>query len=160
MLSTRNIAIIVAAIGLQNWIGGGFSGLQEMKVQGEANRALRSTQQQEQAKLTLSNDAAKQRDTIARQRYEAGCVMVVSANDRSQLTSITEGLPVIDASRNVPLSIGNIVCDQNGLTGEIITDPNNPKIPVVGNTAFTSDRNLVANAAKRYRGTKYTMPKQ
>ena len=160
MLSTRNIAIIVAAIGLQNWIGGGFSGLQEMRVQGEANRALRSTQQQEQAKLTLSNDAAKQRDTIARQRYEAGCVMVVSANDRSQLTSITEGLPVIDASRNVPLSIGNIVCDQNGLTGEIIADPNNPKIPVVGNTAFTSDRNLVANAAKRYRGTKYTMPKQ
>jgi hypothetical protein len=160
MLSTRNIAIVVAAIGLQNWIGGGFSGLQEMRVQGEANRALRSTQQQEQAKLTLSNDAAKQRDTIARQRYEAGCVMVVSANDRSQLTSITEGLPVIDASRNVPLSIGNIVCDSNGLTGEIIADPNNPKIPVVGNTAFTSDRNLVANAAKRYRGTKYTMPKQ
>ncbi len=160
MLSTRNIAIIVAAIGLQNWIGGGFSGLQEMRVQGEANRALRSTQQQEQAKLTLSNDAAKQRDTIARQRYEAGCVMVVSANDRSQLTSITEGIPVIDASRNVPLSIGNIVCDQNGLTGEIIADPNSPKIPVVGNTAFTSDRNLVANAAKRYRGTKYTMPKQ
>ena len=160
MLSTRNIAIIVAAIGLQNWIGGGFSGLQEMKVQGEQNRALRSTQQQEQAKLTLYNDAAKQRDTIARQRYEAGCVMVVSANDRSQLTSITEGLPVIDSSRNVPLSIGNIVCDSNGLTGEIIADPNNPKIPVVGNTAFTSDRNLVANAAKRYRGTKYTMPKQ
>ena len=160
MLSTRNIAIVVAAIGLQNWIGGGFSGLQEMRVQGEANRALRSTQQQEQAKLTLSNDAAKQRDTIARQRYEAGCVMVVSANDRSQLTSITEGLPVIDASRNVPLSIGNIVCDSNGLTGEIIADPNNPKIPVVGNTAFTSDRTLVANAAKRYRGTKYTMPKQ
>ena len=160
MLSTRNIAIIVAAIGLQNWIGGGFSGLQEMKVQGEANRALRSTQQQEQAKLTLSNDAAKQRDTIARQRYQAGCVMVVSANDRSQLTSITEGLPVIDSSRNVPLSIGNIVCDSNGLTGEIIADPNTPKIPVVGNTAFTSDRNLVANAAKRYRGTKYTMPKQ
>lgn len=160
MLSTRNIAIVVAAIALQNYVGGGFSGLQEMKVQGEANRALRSTQQQEQAKLTLSNDAAKQRDTIARQRYEAGCVMVVSANDRSQLTSITEGLPVIDSSRNVPLSIGNIVCDSNGLTGEIIADPNNPKIPVVGNTAFTSDRNLVANAAKRYRGTKYTMPKQ
>jgi hypothetical protein len=160
MLSTRNIAIVVAAIALQNYVGGGFSGLQEMKVQGEANRALRSTQQQEQAKLTLSNDAAKQRDTIARQRYEAGCVMVVSANDRSQLTSITEGLPVIDSSRNVPLSIGNIVCDSNGLTGEIIADPNNPKIPVVGNTAFTSDRNLVANAAKRYQGTKYTMPKQ
>ena len=160
MLSTRNIVIALSAIALQNWLGGGFSGLQEMKVQGEQNRVLRSTQQQEQAKLTLSQDAAKQKDAIARQRYQDGCVMVVAANDRSQLTSITEGIPVIDASRNVPLSIGNIVCDANGLTGEIIADPNNPKIPVVGNTAFTSDRTLVANAAKRYRGTKYTMPKQ
>lgn len=160
MLSTRNIVIALGAIALQNWLGGGFSGLQEMKVQGEQNRVLRATQQQEQAKLTLSQDAAKQKDAIARQRYQDGCVMVVAANDRSQLTSITEGIPVIDASRNVPLSIGNIVCDANGLTGEIIADPNNPKIPVVGNTAFTSDRTLVANAAKRYRGTKYTMPKQ
>ena len=160
MLSTRNIAIAVAAIGLQNWLGGGFSGLQEMRTQGEANRTTRATQQQEQARLTLAQDASKQKGTIARQRYQDGCVMVVAANDRSQLTSITEGLPVIDASRNVPLSIGNIVCDANGLTGEIIADPNNPKIPVVGNTAFTSDRTLVANAAKRYRGTRYTMPKQ
>ena len=160
MLSTRNIVIALGAIALQNWLGGGFSGLQEMKVQGEQNRVLRATQQQEQAKLTLSQDAAKQKDAIARQRYQDGCVMVVSANDKTQLTSITEGLPVIDSARNVPLSVGNIVCDANGLTGEIIADPNNPKIPVVGNTAFTSDRALVANAAKRYRGTRYTMPKQ
>ena len=160
MLSTRNSVIALGAIALQNWLGGGFFSLQEMEVQGEQNRVLRATQQQEQAKLTLSQDAAKQKDAIARQRYQDGCVMVVAANDRSQLTSITEGIPVIDASRNVPLSIGNIVCDANGLTGEIIADPNNPKIPVVGNTAFTSDRTLVANAAKRYRGTKYTMPKQ
>ena len=160
MMTPRNIAIAVAALALQNWLGGGFSGLQEMRTQGEANRALRSTQQQEQARLTLSQDAAKQKDTIARQRYQDGCVMVVAANDRSQLTSITEGVPVIDSSRNVPLSIGNIVCDQNGLTGEIIANPTDPKVPVVGNTAFTSDRTLVANAAKRYRGTRYTMPKQ
>ena len=159
MLNTRNIVIALGAIALQNWLGGGFSGLQEMKVQGEQNRVLRSTQQQEQAKLTLSQDAAKQKDAIAGQRYQDGCVMVVSANDKTQLTSITEGLPVIDSARNVPLSVGNIVCDSNGLTGEIIAGEN-PKIPVVGNTAFTSDRTLVANAAKRYRGTKYTMPKQ
>ena len=159
MLSTRNIVIALGAIALQNWLGGGFSGLQEMKVQGEQNRVLRATQQQEQAKLTLSQDAAKQKDAIARQRYQDGCVMVVSANDKTQLTSITEGLPVIDSARNVPLSVGNIVCNSNGLTGEIIAGENS-KIPVVGNTAFTSDRTLVANAAKRYRGTKYTMPKQ
>lgn len=160
MMTPRNIAIAVAAIALQNWLGGGFSGLQEMRTQGETNRALRATQQQEQARLTLTQDAAKQRDAIARQRYQDGCVMVVSSTDRSQLTSITEGLPVIDASRNVPLSVGNIVCDQNGLTGEIIPNPTDAKTPIVGNTAFTSDRALVANAAKRYRGTRYTMPKQ
>jgi hypothetical protein len=160
MLTPRNIAIALAAVALQNWVGGGFSGLQEMKVQGEANRVTRATQQQEQARLTLAQDAAKQRDAIARQRYQDGCVMVVAANDRSQLTSITEGVPVIDSSRNVPLSVGNIVCDQLGLTGEIVANPTDPKVPVVGNTAFTSDRALVANAAKRYRGTKYTMPKQ
>ena len=159
MLSIRNIVIALGAIALQNWLGGGFSGLQEMKVQGEQNRVLRSKQQQEQAKLTLSQDAAKQKDAIARQRYQDGCVMVVSASNKTQLTSSTEGLPVIDSSRNVPLSAGNIICDSNGLTGEIIAGEN-PKIPVVGNTAFTSDRTLVANAAKRYRGTKYTMPKQ
>jgi hypothetical protein len=159
MLSTRNIVIALGAIALQNWLGGGFSGLQEMKVQGEQNRVTRAAQQQEQARLTLAQDAAKQRDAIARQRYQDGCVMVVSANDKTQLTSITEGLPVIDSARNVPLSVGNIICDSNGLTGEIIAGEN-PKIPVVGNTTFTSDRTLVANAAKRYRGTKYTMPKQ
>jgi hypothetical protein len=159
MLSTRNIVIAVAAIGLQNWLGGGFSGLQEMKTQGETNRVTRAAQQQEQARLTLAQDAATQRDTIARQRYEKGCVMVVASDNKTKLTSITEGLPVIDGARNVPLSVGNIVCDSNGLTGEIIAGEN-PKIPVVGNTAFTSDRALVANAVKRYQGIKYTMPKQ
>ena len=160
MLSTRNIVIALGAIALQNWLGGGFSGLQEMRVQGEQNRVLRATQQQEQAKLTLAQDASKQRDAIARQRFQDGCVMVVSANDKAKLTSITEGLPVIDSARNVPLSVGNIVCDSNGLTGEIVVNPTDAKTPIVGNTAFTSDRALVANAAKRYRGTRYTMPQQ
>jgi hypothetical protein len=155
MFSTRNLIIAGIAIGLQQSVGGGFSGLSEMKAQGEQNRLTRAAQQQQQATLTLAQDAAIQRDTIARQRYEKGCVMVVASDDKTKLTSITEGLPVIDGARNVPLSVGNIVCDSNGLTGEIIGSP-----PVVGNTAFTSDRALVANALKRYRGTKYTMPKQ
>jgi hypothetical protein len=159
MLTTRSLIIAGIAIGLQQSVGGGFSGLSEMKAQGEQNRLTRAAQQQQQAKLTLAQDAAIQRDTIARQRYEKGCIMVVASDDKTKLTAITEGLPVIDGARNVPLSVGNIVCDGNGLTGEIIAGEN-PKIPVVGNTAFTSDRDLVANASKRYRGTKYTMPKQ
>jgi hypothetical protein len=160
MLSTRNIVIAVAAIGLQNWLGGGFSGLQELKTQGETNRATRAAQQQEQALLTLSQDSAKEKDKIARQRYEAGCLMVVSSTDRTQLTAITEGRPVMDTARNVPLSAGNIVCDGNGLTGELVANVLDKRTPVVSNTAFTSDRVLVAAAVKRYQGIKYTMPKQ
>jgi hypothetical protein len=160
MLSTRNLIIAGIAIGLQQSVGGGFSGLSEMKAQGEQNRLTRAAQQQQQATLTLAQDAAIQRDTIARQRYEKGCIMVVASDDKTKLTAITEGLPVIDGARNVPLSVGNIVCDSNGLTGEIIPNPANPKVPIVGNTAFTSDRDLVAKAAKRYTGIRYTMPKQ
>lgn len=160
MLTTRNLMIIGAALGLQNWLGGGFSGLSEMKIQGDQTRIIRSSQQQEQARLTLAQDAVKQKDTIARERYKNGCVMVVSSRDRTQFTAITEGLPVIDASRNVPLSVGNIVCDGNGLTGEIVVNVLDKLTPVVSNTAFTSDRAIVAAAMKRYHGTRYTMPKQ
>jgi hypothetical protein len=160
MLTTKNLLIIGAAIGLQNWLGGGFSGLSEMKLQGEQNRATRSAQQQEQARLTLAQDATIQKDKIARQRYEKGCVMVVSSKDRTKFTAITEGQPVIDAARNVPLSVGNIVCDSNGLTGEIVANVLDKRTPVVSNTAFTSDRTIVASAMKRYQGTKYTMPNQ
>lgn len=159
MLNPRNLIIIGLAIVAQNQFGGGFKGITQLQAQGEQNRALRGLQQQETTRLQLSQDLAKQKDTIARQRYQNGCLMVVSSNDRSQLTAITEGKPVMDSARNVPLSVGNIVCDSNGLTGEIITG-DEAKTPIVGNTAFTSDRALVAQAVKRYRGTRYTMPKQ
>jgi hypothetical protein len=160
MLTPRNIMLLLGAVALQNWLGGGFSGLSEMKTQGEQNRQTRSRQTQDQARLTLAQDAAKQRDQIAHKRYESGCLMLVSSKDTKQLTALTEGQPVIDSARRVPLSVGNIVCDSNGLTGEIIPNPENPAIPVVGNTAFTSDREIVASAMKRYTGTRYTMPKQ
>jgi hypothetical protein len=159
MLSPRNLIIIGLAIVAQNQFGGGFKGITQLQAQGEENRALRTSQQQETTRLQLSQDLAKQKDPIARQRYQNGCLMVVSSKDRSQLTAITEGKPVMDSARNVPLSVGNIVCDSNGLTGEIITGSDS-KTPIVGNTAFTSDRALVAQAVKRYRGTRYTMPKQ
>lgn len=160
MLSTRNLIIAGIAIGLQQSLGGGFGGLTEMKAQGEQNRITRAAQQQEQALLTLSQDNAKEKDKIARRRYESGCLMVVSAADFHQTTAITEGLPVMDSARNVPLSAGNIVCDSNGLTGEIVANVLDKRRPVVSNTAFTSDRAIVAAAMKRYQGIKYTMPKQ
>lgn len=160
MLSNRNLMILGIAIVAQNQFGGGFSGLQQTQAQGEQHRATRAAQQQEATRLQLSQDLVKQKDAIAKQRYQSGCIMVVASGNRSQLTAITEGSPVIDSSRNVPLSVGNVVCDANGLTGVIVSNPSDPKTPVVGDTAFTSDRAIVASAAKRYKGTRYTMPKQ
>ena len=160
MLTPRNLLILGAALLAQSSLGGGFSGLQQMQIQGETNRQTRALQDQEANKLRLSQDLAKQKDTIARQRYESGCLMVVASSDKTQLTAITEGMPVMDSVRKVPLSVGNVVCDSNGLTGEIIANPVDAKTPIVGLTAFTNDRNLIAAAAKRYRGTRYTMPSQ
>ena len=160
MLTPRNLLIVGGAILFQSTIGGGFGGMQQMQIQGENNRQTRAAQDQEANKLKLSQDLAKQKDTIARQRYESGCLMVVASNDKTQLTAITEGMPVMDSARKVPLSVGNVVCDSNGLTGEIIANPLDVKTPIVGLTAFTNDRNLIAAAAKRYRGTRYTMPSQ
>ena len=160
MLTPRNLLIVGGAILFQSTIGGGFGGMQQMQIQGENNRQTRAAHDQEANKLKLSQDLAKQKDTIARQRYESGCLMVVASNDKTQLTAITEGMPVMDSVRKVPLSIGNVVCDSNGLTGEIIANPLDAKTPIVGLTAFTNDRTLIANASKRYRGTRYTMPSQ
>ncbi len=160
MFTTRNLLILGAALFAQNTIGGGFGALNDMQIQGRESRLIRSAQQQEQTRLTLSQDAVKQRDTIARERYEKGCVMVVASDDKTKLTAITEGLPVYDSARKIPLSAGNIVCDSNGLTGEIVVNVLDKLTPVVSNTAFTSDRAIVAAAMKRYQGTRYTMPSQ
>ena len=160
MFTTRNGLILGAALLAQHTFGGGFGALNDMQIQGRESRLIRSAQQQEQTRLTLSQDAVKQRDTIARDRYNKGCVMVVASNDNTKLTSITEGMPVYDGARKIPLSAGNIVCDSNGLTGEIVVNVLDKLTPVVSNTAFTSDRAIVAAAMKRYQGTRYTMPTQ
>jgi hypothetical protein len=160
MLKPKTLLILAAAAAAQQFLGGGFGGVQQMQAQGQLNRAQREQQSRETTKLDIAQDATKARDKTAKARYQNGCLMVVSGTDKAQLTAITEGLPVIDASRNTPLSVGNVVCDQNGLTGEIVANPTDAKTPVVGLTAFTADRAIVAAAIARYKGAKFSMPKQ
>jgi hypothetical protein len=160
MLNTKTLVILGLAVAAQHFWGGGFSGLQQMQAQGEINRANRAKSDQAAAQLQISQDGAKARDATAKSRYQSGCLMVVSGDNPRRFTAITEGAPVVDDARNVPLSVGNIVCDANGLTGEIIANPQDPRTPVVGLTAFTADRSVVAAAMNRYRGARYSMPKQ
>ena len=47
MLTPRNLLILGGAILFQSTIGGGFSGMQQMQIQGENNRQTRAAQDQE-----------------------------------------------------------------------------------------------------------------
>jgi hypothetical protein len=158
MSNTKTLVIIGGALAFQQFCGGGFGGLQQFVAQGQANRTQRDQQSQQTTKLQLAQDATKERDKIAKQRYETGCVMVVGNRDRSKFANLVEGQPVLGNADNNPLGVGTIVCDATGLTAEII--PNDKGLPVVGLTAFTADRSVIAAAAKRYPGATFTTSTQ
>lgn len=85
----------------------------------------------------------EQQAAIAEQRYSAGCVLVVATNDPSKFTSLSEGQPVLDAVRGVPLPTGTVVCDAFGNTARIIDQDGNP---VAGEFAFTGNKQVVEDA--------------
>lgn len=85
----------------------------------------------------------EQQAAIAEQRYTAGCVLVVATNDPSKFTSLSEGQPVLDAVRGVPLPTGTVVCDAFGNTARIVDLDGNP---VAGEFAFTGNKQVVEDA--------------
>lgn len=109
-----------------------------------------------QMQLQASEQAKQQRAKVAESRYQSGCVMVVASNDPNSFTTISEGQPVIDSVRRVPLPVGTVVCDAQGNTGEIIQGA---RLPVVSRIAFTGNRELVKAAMQRI-NAHYTVPQQ
>lgn len=93
--------------------------------------------------LQASSLFVEQQAAIAEQRYSAGCVLVVATNDPSKFTSLSEGQPVLDAVRGVPLPTGSIVCDAFGNTARIIAQDGEP---VAGEFAFTGNKQVVEDA--------------
>lgn len=85
----------------------------------------------------------EQQAAIAEQRYSSGCVLVVATNDPSKFTSLTEGQPVLDAVRGVPLPAGTVVCDAFGNTARIVSVDGQP---VAGEFAFTGNKQVVEEA--------------
>ena len=108
-------------------------------------------------RLRSSIDATQAQSEIAKQRYQSGCVMVVSMKHPNDYTSLSEGQPVLDRVRKTPLPIGTIVCDANGNTARIV--PGQDKTPVVGELAFTGDHQLVEASRKRH-NHRYSLPDQ
>ena len=105
--------------------------------------------------LTLAQQEATAAAEIARQRFEAGCVPVVS-QDQQTYVSLVEGQPVVDSATGIPLPVGTLVCDAHGNTGVMVaTDGGGP---VVGLVAFVGDRALVEARLAQFNGATYSQP--
>jgi hypothetical protein len=141
----------------------GSRNLGDYTTQAQIIGTQRKAAQLEQAQLLTAQEKAKAQDAIALERYKAGCVMVFAPQSdgitpTNQFAGIIEGKPVMDGNRpGVALSDGVQVCDSNGLTGVIANR-------VVTQTAFTSDRQVVADAMRRFGydsgDAQYNAPKQ
>lgn len=94
----------------------------------------------------------QQAAAIAEARYKAGCTIVVAANSPRNLATLVEGEPVLDRTSKKSLPLGTVVCDGNGNTGVLVSDGTGT--PVVGQMAFTGNRELAIDQIKKIRGAK------
>lgn len=146
-------ASLLAAIAISTAMGSG--NLSQTASNLSTIRSLADQNNRQQAELEASIEAQKSKAEIAKARYQSGCVMVVASRNPKAFTSLTEGQPVIDNARKVPLPVGVVVCDANGMTGEIVPDESGR--PVVGRLAFTGDQQVI-NAAKARINARYQVP--
>lgn len=93
----------------------------------------------------------QQASKIAESRYKSGCVMVVAANSPWNLATLVEGEPVLDRTTKKFLPLGTVVCDGIGNTGVLVQSSDGP---VVGEMAFTGNRELALDTIRKIRGAK------
>lgn len=88
---------------------------------------------------------------IAEQRYKSGCVMVVAASSPRNLATLVKGEPIFDRTTKKPLPLNTVVCDGIGNTGVIVQSSDGL---VVGQMAFTGNRELAIDTIRKIRGAK------
>jgi hypothetical protein len=125
-----------------------------MTAMGEVQK-LAQDNSTKQMRLMATQQSIESQAEIADSRYKSGCIMVVASNSPDSLTALEDGRPVMDATRNRPLSAGAVVCDGFGNTGVIVKVGNKP---VVGEMAFTGNQELV-DAAKRRANKRFSLPR-
>jgi hypothetical protein len=119
-------------------------------AQFEGATELRATRQETldyTAQLEAATERAEKVAAIAEQRYESGCLLVVSSGDPSKFTALSEGKPVLDSARGSALPTGTVVCDTTGNTGIQMTLEDGTV--GVGLMAFTGNTALVDEAIAR-----------
>jgi hypothetical protein len=100
-----------------------------------------------QSKLATQLEFEQKQAKIAEARYQAGCVLVVAAENARNLATIEEGDIIRDRTNGKPLPNNSVICDGNGNTG-VIKDN---KVDLI---AFTGNRELVIQQVKRINGAK------
>jgi len=124
-------------------------------IQQQRNLAQGISQQNQelQIKARLANADSERRSQLAVERYNAGCQMTVGSNDPGKFAAIQQHKPVLDGTTGAPLGDGTVVCDLTGQTAVI-------KEGVASELAFSSDRQVIRDAMKRYGDVKYSAPGQ
>jgi hypothetical protein len=141
----------IALVLYQATIGGGFGNIQAQMAQGQVTRQQRQNDGAETQARQIAMDKLAQQAPIADARYAANCQIVVSSLNTGDSMAIVIGAPVLVGASNVPLSVGNLVCDANGFTAEIVPGVHQGKpAPVAGLEARTMDQQVIAAAVKRY----------
>lgn len=115
---------------------------QNMETTGRVReKAMENSELNQQ--LQATSLFVEQQAAIAEKRYIDGCILVVATNAPDQFTSLTEGQPVLDAVRGVPLPVGTVVCDAYGNTARIVDQGGSP---VAGEFAYTGSKQVVQDA--------------
>jgi hypothetical protein len=124
-----------------------------MQQQRNLAQGISQQNQQLQIKARLANADSERRSEIAKTRYAAGCQMTVATNDPGKFAAIQQDKPVLDGTTGAPLGDGTVVCDLTGQTAVIENG-------VASNLAFSSDRQVIRDAMKRYGNVQYAAPGQ
>jgi hypothetical protein len=129
------------------------SQLKSMNQQRNLAQSISQQNQEQQIKARLANANSERQAVQAKQRYDAGCQMTVASNDLSKFAAIQQDKPVLDATTQAPLSDGAVVCSMDGMTAII-------RGGVATDLAFSSDRQVIRDAMKRYGNVEYAAPQQ
>lgn len=108
--------------------------------------------------LKLAQQEQEQKELIALERYQQGCLPVVDSSGANYVTLVLN-MPVIDRASGHPLPVGSIVCDAHGNTGVIVDDDTDHTTPgVVQRMAFTGDRQAIDVALSQFSPAHYATP--
>jgi hypothetical protein len=96
--------------------------------------------------LTASQQDAESQAEIANQRYQSGCLMLVS---NGRLVHLAQAITVIDPDTRKPLPKGTLVCDSFGNSGKLAPrdfDRDGIFVTVITESAFTGNQEIVSKA--------------